>query len=39
VAGIFLYTPTNIAVASRRLSSFEVNPFSWLSQAASITKH
>ncbi len=27
---IFLYTPTNVAVASRRLGQLTVDPFSWL---------
>lgn len=34
-AGIFLYTPTNVAVASRRLDGVEINPVSWLSGVTS----
>lgn len=28
---IFLYAPTNVAAASRRIEGLEVNPYSWLS--------
>jgi peptide/nickel transport system substrate-binding protein len=30
-AGIFLYTPTNVALAARRLAPVPIDPFSWLS--------
>jgi peptide/nickel transport system substrate-binding protein len=37
-AAVFLYTPTNIAVASKRLANISINPFSWLENVLSWTK-
>src|SRR6185436_7076372 len=31
---IFLYTPTNVAVISKRVDGVTIDPFSWLSSAA-----
>ncbi len=37
-AAVFLYSPTNAAVATRRLSGLEIDPFSWLHQVGEWTK-
>lgn len=34
VAAVFLYSPTNVAVATKRFAALTIDPFSWLSQAA-----
>jgi hypothetical protein len=31
VPAIFLYAPSNTAVASRRMENVEINPYSWAS--------
>jgi ABC-type transport system substrate-binding protein len=31
---IFLYTPTNVAVASKRVTGITIDPFSWLATAS-----
>ncbi|MHB1327840.1 MAG: hypothetical protein ACYC2K_06520, partial [Gemmatimonadales bacterium] len=35
---VFLYTPTNLMVATTRLSSIAVNPYSWLHRVTSWQK-
>ena len=35
VAAVFLYSPTNVAVVTKRFASIPIDPFSWLSQAGA----
>ncbi|MEZ4455255.1 MAG: peptide ABC transporter substrate-binding protein [Gemmatimonadales bacterium] len=36
---VFLYNPTNVAVASRRLAGVTIDPFSWLAEVGSWMKN
>ncbi len=37
-AAVFLFTPTNVAVASKRIGGVAINPFSWLQDVLTWTK-